>query len=308
MARADDDSWDLASGVGVTATMVATARALATQQGDPLVDDPFAAPLVRAVGVKAFTRALDGATTLQDPENTTLLVDMIAVRTRFFDDSFTAAAAAGIRQAVILAAGLDSRSYRLAWPAGTTVFEVDQPAVLDFKSRVMADLGAKPAADLRPVAVDLRDDWPAALQAQGFDEAVSTAWIAEGLLIYLPPEAQDRLFDNISRLSAPGSRIATEYHPDGGAGIAARTGAMSEQLSEQGLDLNLGELFYQGERRAVTDHLTALGWQVEGRPRPEMFARHGRRFPEGPAGDALRKSVFVTAIKNTAVKNTAVKG
>lgn len=121
--------------------------------------------------------------------------------------------------------------------------------------------------------------------------------IAEGLLIYLPPDAQDRLFDNITALSAPGSRIATEYHPDGGAGIAARTASMSAQLAEQGLDLKLGDLFYPGERRAVTDYLTGLGWQVTGRPRPEMFALHDRRFPDGPAGDALRKSLFVSAIK-----------
>ncbi len=297
MARAENDSWDLASSVGVTATMVATARALATQQRDPLVDDPFAAPLVRAVGLDAFTRVLDGETTLDDPDGVGMLIDMIAVRTKFFDDSFTDAAAAGIRQAVILASGLDSRAYRLPWPAATTVYEIDLPDVLAFKAGVLADLEAQPTADRRTVAVDLRDDWPAALRAAGFDDDAPTAWIAEGLLIYLPPEAQERLFDNIDRLSAPGSRIATEYHPDGGAGIAERSGSMSTQLAGQGLNLNLGELFYQGERRAVTDQLTELGWQIATRPRPEMFAVHGRPFPDGPAGEPLRKSVFVNAIK-----------
>lgn len=297
MARADDDSWDLASSVGVTATMVATARALATAQSDPLVNDPFAAALVRAVGLEAFTRALDGETGLDDRAGTALLIDMIAVRTKFFDDALTGAAAAGVRQAVILASGLDSRSYRLHWPPEMTVFEIDQPEVLEFKSRVMADLGATPSADLRNAAVDLRDDWPAALLAHGFDETQPTTWIAEGLLIYLPPEAQDRLFDNITRMSAAGSRMATEYHPDGGAGIAARTGSMSAQLARHGVDLKLGDLFYHGERRTVTDHLTALGWQVHTRPRPEMFGLHGRQFPTGAAGDALRKSLFVRAIK-----------
>ena len=297
MARAEDDSWDLASSVGVTATMVATARALATQQRDPLVDDPFAAPLVRAVGLDAFIGVLDGRTTLDDPDGVGLLIDMIAVRTKFFDDAFTGAAAGGVRQAVILASGLDSRAYRLPWPPGTTVFEIDLPDVLAFKSGVLADAGAQPAAELRTVAVDLRDDWPAALRAAGFDENSPTVWSAEGLLIYLPPEAQDRLFDNIDRLSAPGSRIATEYHPDGGAGIAQRSTSMSSQLAGQGLNLNLGELFYQGERRAVTDHLADLGWDVSTRPRPEMFALHGRPFPDGPSGEPLRKSVFVTAVK-----------
>ena len=297
MARTHDDSWDLASSVGATATMVATARALATQQHDRLVDDPFAAPLVRAVGVAAFTSVLDGTTTLEDPDSAGLLLDVIAVRTKFFDDAFTAATDAGIRQAVILASGLDARAYRLPWPAGTTVFEIDQPDVLAFKSRVLSGIGATPAADLRTVAVDLRDDWPQALRAHGFDESAPTAWIAEGLLVYLPPEAQDRLFDNITVLSAPDSRIATEYHPDGGAGIAARTGPMSAQLAGQGLNLNLGDLFYQGERRPVGDHLTDLGWQVTAVPRPDMFALHDRSFPDGPAGDALRKSLFVSAIK-----------
>ena len=299
MARADDDSWDLASSVGVTATMVATARALATAQHDPLVDDPFAAPLVRAVGVEAFTRVLDGETTLDDPAGVGLLIDMIAVRTKFFDDAFTTAAGAGIRQAVILASGLDSRGYRLPWPPNTAVYEIDLPEVLAFKSTVLADLGAAPAAELRTVAVDLREDWPAALTAAGFDSTAPTAWIAEGLLIYLPPETQERLFGDIDRLSAPGSLIATEYHPDGGAGIAARSGSMSAQLAGQGLNLNLGELFYQGERRAVTDQLAALGWAVSTTGRPQMFERHGRPFPDGPAGEPLRASVFVTAEKKS---------
>jgi methyltransferase (TIGR00027 family) len=297
MARTDDDSWDLASSVGVTATMVASARALATQRDDPLVDDPFADPLVRAVGLDTFTRVLDGETALDDPDGVGLLIDMIAVRTKFFDDSFADAGRAGVRQAVSLASGLDSRAYRLAWPLGTRVFEIDLPEVLAFKSGVLADVGAEPAADLRTVAVDLRDDWPAALASAGFDASVPTAWIAEGLLIYLPPGAQERLFDFIDRLSAPGSRIATEYHPDGGAGIAARSSSMSAQLASQGLHLNLGELFYQGRRRAVTDQLAELGWELSTLPRPEMFARYGRTFPEGPAGEPLRTSVFVTAVK-----------
>ncbi len=308
MARADNDSWDLASSVGVTATMVATARALATRQRDPLVDDPFAAPLVRAVGLDAFTRVLDGETTLDDPDGPTdpngigLLIDMIAVRTKFFDDAFIAATEAGVRQAVILASGLDARGYRLPWPTGTTVFEIDLPDVLAFKAGVMAHIGAQPSAGLRAVAADLRDDWPAALMNAGFDENAPTAWSAEGLLIYLPPEAQDRLFDNINALSAPGSRIATEYHPDGGAGIAQRSSSMSAQLAGQGLNLDLGELFYSGERRSVTGHLADLGWEVGSRPRPEMFALHGRPFPDGPAGEPLRSSVFVTAVKKDAVK------
>ena len=112
---------------------------------------------------------------------------------------------------MILASGLDTRAYRLPWPADTVVFEIDQPEVIAFKSRTLAELGAEPTAERRTVAIDLREDWPSALQAAGFDPTQPTAWIAEGLLIYLPPDAQDRLFDDITALSAPGSRIATEH-------------------------------------------------------------------------------------------------
>ncbi|MEI6254456.1 MAG: class I SAM-dependent methyltransferase [Mycobacteriaceae bacterium] len=301
MSRTDDDTWDLATSVGATATLVAAARALASRQDDPLVTDPFAEPLVRAVGIPAFTRALDGEDAITDTDSARLLIDVVAVRTRFFDDFLLEAGAAGLRQAVILASGLDSRAYRLPWPAGTTVFEVDQPEVIDFKSRVLAEHGASPAAERRTVGVDLRDDWAAALRAHGFDSGVPTAWIAEGLLIYLPPEAQDRLFDTITALSAPGSRIATEYHPDGGSGIAQRASSMSAQLADNGLDLNLGDLFYDGRRHSVVDYLENIGWQVRARPRPEMFAAYGRSFPADPADQPLRNSFSVTAIRKAAV-------
>ena len=297
MARTDDDTWDLATGVGATATLVAAARALASRQGDPLVSDPFAEPLVRAVGITAFTHALDGQDDIADTDGARLLIDVVAVRTRFFDDFLLDAGASGVRQAVILAAGLDSRAYRLPWPAGTTVFEIDQPDVIAFKSRVLAEHGASPTAGHRTVGVDLRDDWAAALRAHGFDTGAPTAWIAEGLLIYLPPEAQDRLFDTITALSPPGSRIATEYHPDGGSGIAQRASSMSAQWAQNGLDLNFGDLFYEGRRHSVVDYLGQLGWEVTTRPRPEMFAAYGRQFPTDPADQALRNSFSVTAIR-----------
>ena len=298
MARTDDDTWDLASGVGATATLVAAARALASRQDQPLIDDPFAAPLVRAVGIEAFTRVLNGESALADQDGAQLLITVIAVRTRFFDDFFLEATrAAPVRQAVILASGLDSRAYRLPWPTHTTVFEIDQAPVIDFKSRVLSDLGAAPTAERRAIGVDLRDDWPAALRAHGFDDTVPTAWIAEGLLIYLPPDAQNRLFDDITALSAPDSRLATEYHPDGGTGIAERAASMSAQWGEQGLDLNLKDLFYGGERQPVVDYLEHLGWQVSARARPEMFAAYGQSYPDDPANAQLRKSLSVTAIR-----------
>jgi methyltransferase (TIGR00027 family) len=296
MARTDADSWDLASSVGATATMVATARAVASREPDALIDDPFAEALVRAVGVEYFVKLLDGEITLE-ADNATMLQVMtgvMAVRTRFFDDFFLSA---GTRQAVILASGLDARAYRLLWPTGTVVFEIDQPEVIEFKTRTLADLGASPAAELRTVAVDLRDDWPRALRNSGFDPQVPTAWIAEGLLIYLPPEAQDRLFDNITALSAPGSRLATEFHPDAGARIGESSQRMAQEWRRHGLDLDMADLFYDGERSPVVDYLRERGWDVEARSRPDMFAHYGRPFPTGEEVEALRQSFSVTATK-----------
>jgi len=300
MTRSESDSWDLATSVGTTATMVAAARAVASREENALIDDPFAAPLVRAVGIDVFTKMVDGELNLAEVEGgdtDRVMTDVMAVRTRFFDDFFLDAAAAGVRQAVILASGLDSRSYRLDWPAGTVVFEIDQPQVIDFKTETLAALGASPTAELRSVSIDLREDWPAALRDAGFDDTAPTAWSAEGLLVYLPPEAQDRLFDNITALSAEGSRIATEYHPDGGAGLAARSKAISNQWRDRGLDLNMADLFYHGDRNPVIGYLEQQGWQVRARPREEMFAVYGRSFPETELTESLRNSLSVTAIR-----------
>jgi methyltransferase (TIGR00027 family) len=218
MARTDGDSWDLASGVGVTATMVAAGRAAASALPNPLINDPFAAPLVRAVGMEFFTKMLDGGLDLSQipgasPERAQAMIDGMAVRAKYFDDYLMAATGTGVRQAVILASGLDARAYRLAWPTGTVVYEIDQPDVIAFKTQTLADLGAEPTATRRTVAIDLREDWPAALQAAGFDNSRPTAWLVEGLLIYLPPEAQDHLFDLITHHSAPGSTVGTGYAP-----------------------------------------------------------------------------------------------
>jgi methyltransferase (TIGR00027 family) len=297
MSRTDADSWDVASSVGATATMVAAARALASKEPNPLIADPFAAPLVRAVGIEFFTRLADGQISLSDEKASTaaLMTTVMAVRTKFFDDFFIGAGAAGIRQAVILASGLDSRPYRLPWPQGTTVYEIDQPKVIEFKSTTMTEIGATPSAERRTVAIDLREDWPAALRRSGFDETQPTAWSAEGLLVYLPPEAQDRLFDNIAALSAPGSQLATEYHPDAGASIGERAAAMRSEWEQHGFDVDLSKLFYSGERNPVVDYLTDHGWQVNARSRPEVFAGYNREFPDAEEFAPLRNSLAVIA-------------
>ncbi|BBY34439.1 SAM-dependent methyltransferase [Mycolicibacter minnesotensis] len=296
MARTDNDTWDLATSVGATATMVAAARAIATRADDPLIDDRFAEPLVRAVGVDFLTKWATGdlpSTDLDDPESHWKLgqmPDAMAVRTRFFDAFFAEATAAGIRQAVILASGLDARAYRLSWPTGMTVFEIDQPAVLAFKAATLAELGAQPTADRRGVAVDLRDDWPGALTQAGFDHTQPTAWIAEGLLGYLPPEAQDRLLDNITALSADGSRLATEAIPNISEAQHDQAREMmrgaTEKWREHGFDLEFSELGYRGARNDVAAYLDSLDWVSTSRTMTELLAEYGRPTPP-PGTDAV---------------------
>ena len=299
MTRTDQDSWDLASSVGATATMVAAARALASEESDAIITDPFAAPLVRAVGLDFFTRLVDGQ--VVPPEghdggerDLRLETDSIAVRTRFFDDFFLNAARDGVRQTVILAVGLDARAYRLDWPASSVVYEVDQPKVIEFKDTEMSRLGAAPAADRRTVSIDLRDDWPEALRRGGFDPAQPTSWSAEGLLMYLPPEAQDRLFDHITELSAPGSRLATEYHGDADRTMTERAQQFNRRWANLGCDIDLSGLFFEGERSNVVDYLTDRGWQVSTRPRRDLFADYGRVFPDDEESQ-LRNIVSLTA-------------
>ncbi|KUH68000.1 SAM-dependent methyltransferase [Mycolicibacterium novocastrense] len=298
MARTDNDTWDLASSVGSTATMVAAQRVLSHREG--LIDDPYAEPLVRAVGLDFFVRALDGEISLDaiDPRfNTRRAAEGMAVRTRHFDRLFTDAAAAGVRQAVILAAGLDARAYRLGWPTGTAVFELDQPEVIAFKSDTLAALGAEPSADRHVVAIDLRDDWPKALRDNGFDPSQPTAWIAEGLLIYLPPEAQDLLFDRIDDLSAPGSRVATEHIPDVSMFSDERSREIAEKLQAYGQNIEMGELIYHGERNDVVDYLTDRGWDVTTQKMPDAYAANGFTFDEDSTIGLFSDMSYLSAIK-----------
>lgn len=305
MARTDNDTWDLATSVGATATGVAVGRALASRAVNPLINDPFAEPLVRAVGVSFFTQLATGEL---DPAQVDdgaefgmeRMRDMMAVRTRFFDEFFVEATNSGIRQAVILASGLDARAYRLAWPAGTTVYEVDQPQVIEFKTTTLDDLGAAPTANRRTVAVDLRHDWPAALRQAGLDPTQPTAWSAEGLLPFLPPEAQDALLDNIAALSAPGSRLATENLPDAGSSVPKMADGMREATDrwrEHGFDVEMTDLWYAGERHDVVDYLSTHGWTATATPVTELSAAHGLSLPAQRDRAAFASLGYVTATR-----------
>jgi methyltransferase (TIGR00027 family) len=294
MTRTENDTWDLASSVGATATMVAAARAMASTADRPLIDDPFAEPLVRAVGVDLFTRLASGDLRPEDLDDDAdagmqRMTDNMAIRTKFFDEFFLGATAVAtsdgaatskpIRQAVILASGLDSRAYRLRWPAGTTVYEIDQPEVIEFKTRTLADFGAEPTADRRTVAVDLRFDWPSALIAAGFDPSQPTAWSAEGLLGYLPPDAQDKLLDTITELSAIGSHVAVESTPgidpaDHEKAIE-RMAEAAQQWRSHGFELDFADLIYMGDRNEASTYLADRGWQISWQSVKQLLSENG---------------------------------
>ncbi|MCW2649361.1 MAG: hypothetical protein QOE41_271 [Mycobacterium sp.] len=305
MARTDNDTWDLASSVGATATMVAASRALVSRGPNPIINDPYAAPLVEAVGIDALSRMargeLDPAVLDDDPKRAARMSDHMAVRTKFFDDFFLDAGATGIRQAVILASGLDARAYRLAWPAGTKVYEIDQPQVIEFKTVTLSRMGAVPTADRRTVAIDLRYDWPTALVEAGFDRDQPTAWSAEGLLGYLPPEAQDRLLDNVASLSARGSRFATEsvadMHRLDEDEMKERMHRVSTRWREHGFELDMTSLMYFGDRNEAAAYLGTHGWDTTSRSGKELVTEYGLEPLDDdtlPFGDIVYVSATLT--------------
>lgn len=304
MPRTEDDTWDLANSVGATATMVAAARAAATKRPQPVVTDDFAEPLVRAVGLDVFTKLASGeldSDAIEQGVGFSRMVDTFAARARFYDDYFAAAGLAGLRQVVIVASGLDSRAYRLRWPIGTTVYEIDQPEVIAFKTATLADIGAAPTVELRTVGIDLREDWPAALQAAGFDSAQPTAWLAEGVLIgFLPPEAEVRLLDAIIPLSAEGSRFAADYGTVAGTSpeTQEQNRLMTEGWRRQGLDLDIGALTYPGEHTDVAAHLHANGWDTTTFQLSDLFSAAGLPELAGTEQQAPAAEInFVRAIR-----------
>jgi methyltransferase (TIGR00027 family) len=305
--RTDDDTWDIATSVGTTAVMVAAARAAETARDNPLIHDPYAKMLVDGAGTGVWGFMLDDEFVAKvadaDTEAAAIFEHMgsyQAVRTRFFDDFFANAVAGGIRQIVILASGLDSRAYRLHWPAGTTVYEIDQPKVLEYKTATLEEHGVAPTAVRRAVPMDLRFDWPNALREAGFDVGVPTAWLAEGLLMYLPADAQDRLFEQITELSAAGSHIAAET-------MGVQADERREQMRERferiaaqfGMDdaLDIQELIYNDPDRAdVADWLAAHGWASTPVSSRDEMRRLGREVALEQTDDNAF-SVFVTAEK-----------
>ncbi|WP_204800906.1 class I SAM-dependent methyltransferase [Mycobacterium riyadhense] len=300
--RSEGDTWDITTSVGSTALFVATARALEAQKPDPLAVDPYAELFCRAVG-GSWADVLDG----NAPDHQLLsddfgkhFVNFQGARTRYFDSYFRRAADAGARQVVILAAGLDSRAYRLPWPDETTVFELDRPHVLDFKREVLSGLGAQPRAERREIAVDLRDDWSQALRDKGFDADQPSAWIAEGLLIYLPASAQEQLFTGIDALASPGSHVAVE---DGAPLPADEFAAKVEEERVAVAEGTRGlffQLVYNEQCAPATEWFGKRGWTAVGTPLNHYLREVARPAPgpESEAASMFARNTLVSATKN----------
>ena len=296
--RSDDDTWDITTSVGSTALFVAAARALEAQKPDPLVVDEYAEVFCRAVGGH-WSAVLDGTTTASKlvGEFGAHFVNFQAARTHFFDSYFQAAVAAGVRQVVILAAGLDSRAYRLDWPDHTVIYELDQPKVLDFKREVLTRRGDRPRAERREIAVDLRTDWPQALEDNGFRPDEPAAFLAEGLMIYLPADTQGTLFAGIDALAAPGSFTAIEEGepmPDQAFEAAKR----AERAA--GTDGTFVALIYNEMVAPAAEWFGAHGWKAQPTPLYELLAELQRPLPE-PGTEAfpmVRTNTLVSAVKN----------
>jgi methyltransferase (TIGR00027 family) len=293
--RADDDSWDITEGVGATALGVAWSRAQESTSDSPLFTDQYAQLFVDAAMERGWQ--LPPAYMV---ERIRSISGYAASRTKWFDEFFIAAGANGIEQAVILAAGLDSRAWRLPWVDASMVYEIDQPKVLAFKAETLRARDAEPAATYVQVPVDLRQDWPKALREARFDASEPTAWAAEGLLPYLPAEGQDLLFERIHELSSPNSRVAVEAF---GAGffdsdyLASRREQLRKLREEAGAGddenvFDVEHLWFIEDRTDVADWLTEHDWEVTTIEALDLMDRYGRCGPDRTQAVAPR-TVFV---------------
>ena len=268
--------------VGATARWTAAARALERGRPDALLDDPWAECLAGEVGMAWLGRQAPGAT-----------LPMV-LRARFFDDWLCAGFEAyppGRLQAVLLGAGLDDRAWRLRWPSGSTVFEVDRPAVLDAKAAVLDEAGAMPACRRIPVAADLSGDWVGALVGAGLDASLPTVWLAEGLLFYLPDLLLRDVLRALTGVSASGSRLGFDI-PSSAALTSPWTRPWIEMQAAAGAP-------WLGTMDDPADELTRLGWTATITQPGEGETGHGRwTLPVPPAAAReLPHSWYVTAVR-----------
>jgi methyltransferase (TIGR00027 family) len=277
-------------GVGMTAVGVAYIRAQESLRKDRLFEDPLAARFVEASGwtppdsveaevgdASADVRAYWGT-----------VVQSVIVRTRFLDEYAMDAAASGVRQFVILGAGLDARAFRLAWPSGMRVFEIDVPDMIDFKENALTGVAPKPRAQRIVVPADLTADWFPRLQDAGFDPSQQSGWLAEGLLIYLTAEHNEALLRTISTASLAGSRLGITLGGKGSLDVPGDDGLHGEALG------SVGSVRAMWQSEAPDDPaawLAGHGWDAEVFSARERAAAYGRPLPDDAPQSAMRALV-----------------
>jgi methyltransferase (TIGR00027 family) len=301
MVRTDDDDWGVTESVGATALGAAEVRAREADNECPLFTDPYAQMFLDAAAARGWSSQTPRMheTDPQMWRRVRAIWDYTASRTKWFDEFFIAAGAAGVGQMVMLAAGLDTRAWRLPWANRSVVYEIDQPRVLQFKANILESHGAEPSARYIAVAVDLRQDWPKALRGAGFDPAAPTAWSTEGLLPYLSGNAQDLLFERIDALSVAGSRIGVDalsaefYSPANLARLKVQFDQFREAAAKAGSDqANTSDLWVGEQHTDVAEWLRSHGWEVESIEVHDLMARYHREAPADVA-DAIPQCRFI---------------
>ena len=266
-----------------TALGMARVRAEESRRPDRLFDDPYAQAFL-AAAPGAFAADQERATSGGLARLGAVFFFHGVIRTRFFDDYLIVATAVGCGQVVLLAAGLDTRAFRLAWPDGVRLFELDLPRLLAFKERVLAAQHAVPRCQRAVLPADLREDWPAVLTTAGFQPAQPTAWLAEGLLTYLSADQAARLFTTVAELSAPTSQLSFEQ------GTIADTSLLAQARAIPAMD-QYTALWKGGLGTGASDWLTRHGWQAQSHDRAALAVAYGRAVPAASSGG------FVTAIR-----------
>ncbi|GAA3893421.1 class I SAM-dependent methyltransferase [Streptomyces lannensis] len=273
------------SGVWATAVGVARVRALETERKNALFRDPLAQAFATAGGLWP-----PSPPPLPDDEaarrRRLAVAFSIVIRTKFLDDLLQQASESGLRQIVLLGAGMDSRAFRINWPEGTRLFEVDTAAPLDFKATVLRRERALPRCERITVAVDLREDWPTALAAAGHDPAAPTVWIAEGLLIYLPQDAVELLLARISAQSATGSRM----------GLTLGTRGVIERFAADAVPGSAPSMWVSEMPDDPVGWLAGHGWKADTHTLRERAAAYGRPINTPPQHEE-QPGQLITAIR-----------
>jgi methyltransferase (TIGR00027 family) len=261
-------------GLPLTALAVAAGRAVETSRADPLVTDRFAAALVVAARSHLDLPTVWPAEPAEAPplQQPLLLASIyIGMRTRFIDDFLQSEPSTA--QTVILGAGLDTRAFRLPWPDGARVFEIDSANVLEFKAHVLGRLSAEPGCELVSLPADLSLPWREPLLAAGFDPAQPATWVLEGLLPYLDAASQLAVLGEVAALSAPGSRAVIER-----AVALPKTDDIEAKLREfsEQTGLPMSELLARADPPDPVELLESSGWRCSGHTVEELCSMYGR--------------------------------